>query len=386
MIQGLFLAGMLAAAGSAGAADWRVRVSPFNQLFPALELSQGEYSRTMTADQPVFGTGSGLISFDVRAKRPGEKLLLEIALPALHMHQTFSARLPRTGVEYRLNPPITWNADALQSIRRATPMALIVSLRRDDGKRAVRHIGVRVHAVDEALYFARQGGDRIDLSWVFAAYVDGRSGIVTQILDGARNTHITRHFTGYVDARSDDVYRQVWAIWQAVSEHGIHYSNADPTIERGPHLFTQRVRSLHDIWTGKVADCIDSSVLIASVLQRIGLHSFLVLVPRHAFVGFYADTEARQPVYLETTLLGLRAAPSVRPPPFAEDVPGTAANRRSLAGFAAALAAGQAGYRHAAEKLDGRHRPDYAVIDIPAARALGIVPIGTAANRKHESP
>jgi hypothetical protein len=46
--------------------------------------------------------------------------------------------------------------------------------------------------------------------------------------------------------------------------------------------------------------------------------------------------------------------------------------RASLAGFAVALAAGRAHHARIASKLDGRHRPDYALIDISAARAFGI--------------
>ncbi|HZW59109.1 MAG TPA: hypothetical protein VFE85_02350, partial [Woeseiaceae bacterium] len=194
-----------------------------------------------------------------------------------------------------------------------------------------------------------------------------------------------RHFDGHADP-ANGVYRQVWAIWQVLAEHGIRYSSTDPAIERGPYLFTQRVRSLDEIWAGDVANCIDGSVLIASVLQRIGLHSFLVLVPGHAFVGFHTDADERRAAYLETTMLGTNVAQPRRTPAFAMDVVPTPARRRSLAGFVAALAAGHAGYRHAAARLDGRHHPDYAIIDITAARSLGIVPIAEAIDRDRRSP
>ena len=70
-------------------------------------------------------------------------------------------------------------------------------------------------------------------------------------------------------------------------------SEADPAIGRGPRVFSQRVRFLAETWDDRSANCVDGSVLIASVLQRIGLRSFLVLVPGHAFVGFYTDADAQ---------------------------------------------------------------------------------------------
>jgi len=127
-------------------------------------------------------------------------------------------------------------------------------------------------------------------------------------------------FDGYAGANPALVYRQVWAIWQALTQHGIRYSGADPAIGRGPQVFSQRVRSLADTWSDRSANCVDGSVLIASVLQRIGLRSFLVLVPGHAFVGFYTDADAQHAAYVETTLLGATVAPPAKLPDFAADI------------------------------------------------------------------
>jgi hypothetical protein len=154
--------------------------------------------------------------------------------------------------------------------------------------------------------------------------------------------------------------------------HGIRYSGADPGIDRGPHVFSQRVRFLADTWADRSANCIDGSVLLASALQRIGLRSFLVLVPGHAFVGFYTDANAQHAAYLETTLLGdALALPQARPS-YVRALPLSAQAQSSLASFEAALHAGAARHASAAQNFDGRHRPDFAIIDIAAARAFGI--------------
>jgi hypothetical protein len=96
------------------------------------------------------------------------------------------------------------------------------------------------------------------------------------------------------------------------------------------------------------------------VFERIGLQPAIVLVPGHAFAGF-RGTRAGAPLqYLETTVLGMAHAGA------------TPAER-----FRAARRAGQASWQRAASRLDGRHGPDYALVDIGTARAYGIIPPGS---------
>lgn len=135
----------------------------------------------------------------------------------------------------------------------------------------------------------------------------------------------------------------------------MRYDSRDPALGRGPVVWSQRVRPPSTSWRERRASCIDGSVLIASVLERIGLQPLIVLVPGHAFVGFRARAGAAAS-FLETTLLGATPA-------------------RTTSSFPAALAAGRSRWRRAAARLDGRHAPDYALLDIGRARAYGIIPI-----------
>ncbi|HET8940392.1 MAG TPA: type VI secretion system tube protein Hcp [Rudaea sp.] len=144
--------------------------------------------------------------------------------------------------------------------------------------------------------------------------------MVAQVLEEARASDIAPLFNAYASADPEHVYRQVWAIWDVLSRRAIRYSSANPAIERGPHSCSQRVRSLAQTWLDRSANCIDGSVRIASVLQRIGVRSFLVLVPCHAFIGFYTDADAQHAAYLETNLLGARVRP-LKIPGFATDIP-----------------------------------------------------------------
>ena len=361
---------VLAAVSSAAvAADWSVRVTPFGGIYPSLELSQARRS-VASAGTRTLGTGSGLVAVTLSARHAGERVILTTRIPELDREYRFAADLARPG-RYELHPPLPWN---LQHDDTPVSAHIVFALERDGVPGATRDVPVTIHPFDEAMYFVRDGPDTVDLSWIFAAYVDENDAVVDTIIDEARASGIVDAFDGYArdDARAVDA--QVWAIWHAISAHGIRYSSADPAIQRGPRVFSQRVRLLSETWNDRSANCIDGSVLIASVLQRVGIRSFLVLVPGHVFLGFYAEAGARQAHYVETTLLGADAT-LTHPPAFVRDTAITPENRKSLASFSAALAAGRVHHARVAAKLDGRHAPDYAVIDIATARGFGIRPI-----------
>jgi len=358
---------------NAAEADWSVRVTPFDAIYPALELSQPQHERS-ASPAPEFGTGNGLIAVRVHARSSGERVHLRAELPELQARAQVDAVLPQAGVDYELHPLFSWDLARLGALAAARKVDLQASLQREDAAPATRVREVVVKPLSEALYFVRDGSDSVDLSWIFAAYVDEHDPVVDEVLAAALQSGIVEQMDGYAGGSGDPVLRQVWAVWHALAAHGIRYSAADPGIARGPHAFSQRVRLLAQTWSDRSANCVDGSVLIASVLQRIGLRSFLVLVPGHAFVGFYTDAAATHAVYLETTVLGAPTPTLSQTPAFAAlDGPGAA--RLDLAGFSAALTLGQRRFTRNASRFDQRHRPDYAVIDIGAARAFGIEPI-----------
>ena len=378
----------LPAFACAQAMDWDVSVTPFNQVFPALELSQAHplaarrpaAAKLGAAVAEVLGEGSGLIALHLRALHDNEQVRVSIAAtPWLREPTRFETTLAHAGREYELHLSLSWDIQRLAGQTSALQANLEFTVQRDQRSAGERRIPISLRPLNEALYFVRDGRDSVDLAWIFAAYVNENDVVVDSILDVARQSGIVENFTGYAGADTQQVLREVWAVWHALSVHGIRYSNADPGIDRGPHVFSQRVRFLADTWNDRSANCIDGSALIVSALQRIGLRSFLVLVPGHAFVGFYTDAESQHAAYLETTLLGDRLTLAQGTPTYAEAVQLSTPTRSSLASFDAALRAGAQRRARSAGKFDGSHRPDYAVIDISTARAFGIQSISNRA-------
>jgi hypothetical protein len=374
----LLLSGLLAAcAACAAEPDWSVRVTPFDQVFPALELSQARRDGAAPTGRGefAFGDGSGLVAVRVHSRRAGERVSLTVDAPGMDAPARVEGVMRNSGRDYELRPPLAWNPAQLHGADMPRRVDLRFTLRRDDDAADTRTLSVSLRPLSEALYFVRDGADAVDLSWIFAAYVDERDAVVDAVLDSALKSGIVETFDGYAAGSADGIYRQVWAVWQALAERGIRYSAADPGIARGPRVFSQRVRLLEQTWSDRAATCIDGSVLIASALQHIGLRPFLVLVPGHAFVGFHLDAAGNRAAYLETTVLGAAPPPLPALPAFASDFTQDTAARLDIARFSAALTLGRRRFNQAASRFDARHRPDYALIDIGAARAFGIAPI-----------
>ena len=340
-----------APAAWAEALRWSVDIAPDGEIFPVLDLSQATAAAKGTA-----GDGSGLVAVRATTDVPRD-LRLTVETEGLAEPARVDARTLRGGVPVELRPRLAWDAAYVRSFAAPRVQPMRVRIEAKGLPAEVRELTVRVHPLDDALYYFREGHDRVDLAWVFAAYVDPHDAVVDAVLDLARDAGTP--VDGDADG-ADAKLGQVRAVWNALEAHGVRYAAGDPALSRGPSIYSQRVRLVAESWAERRANCIDSSVLIASVLERIGIRSFIVLVPQHAFVGFYTADHKSRPEFLETTLLGTDARHLPRGAP---------------SSFDAARVAGRLRFNRVANRLDKAHRPDYALIDIETARAYGIVPL-----------
>ncbi len=89
-----------------------------------------------------------------------------------------------------------------------------------------------------------------------------------------------------------------------MKEIGITYVNSIIDFGAGPGLFTQRTRLPRESLKYHNANCIDGTVLFASLLESASLHAGIVLVPGHAFVAWGKWPGRDEWDYLETTMIG----------------------------------------------------------------------------------
>ena len=308
-----------------------------NNLYPSLLLSFGttypEYARCLTValrGLPASG--------DVELRLDSALFLrpLQVTVDAASGAATLSPELP-------------WNYDLLRRISQVEPQAF-VALVSVDGKPAAQATAVcTVHAINEAVsrVFSTASGQWQDTSVCFAAFVNEDHPWISTLLQEAVAASGIRAFNGY-QSGPQGAQRQVQAVWEALAARGLTYVNVATDSGTSPFVSTQYVRFLDQSVREQGANCVDASVLFASVLRRIGLRPVLLFRPGHCFAGYYDAEEGGNLVAFEPTMLG--SAP-----------------------FAASLAEGS---RELQSTMPFIGTSQYSVVDIALCRRQGINPIG----------
>jgi hypothetical protein len=154
-----------------------------------------------------------------------------------------------------------------------------------------------------------------------------------------------RQIWGY-QGTPEAVTPQVAALYQSLREAEIVYVNSMIDYGAAPGTFTQRTRLPRESLALRSANCIDGTVLMASLLEGASLSPAIVLVPGHAFLAWETWRNSNEWRYLETTLIG-------------------------TADFDAACQAGQRQYKMHREQNQSLVRP----LPLHELRAAGIWPM-----------
>jgi hypothetical protein len=148
----------------------------------------------------------------------------------------------------------------------------------------------------------------------------------------------------------------------------------------------QHVRLLDESINNGQANCVDGSVLLASLLRKIGVEPILVMVPGHCYLAFYLDAEGKQIAALETTLLGSALEEAVKIKGLKDTVSDEWQQENSWKTFTAALAIGTQDLVKNDEKFKAADEADYQLISILAARKIGILPIAFQSGERLLAP
>jgi hypothetical protein len=96
---------------------------------------------------------------------------------------------------------------------------------------------------------------------------------------------------------------QVRAIFEALATSGVRYVNSVIDFTPETATATQRVRLPRESLANTSANCIDGTVLMASLLEAASLNPAIVLVPGHAFLAWETWRNKGEWRHLETTLI-----------------------------------------------------------------------------------
>ena len=101
---------------------------------------------------------------------------------------------------------------------------------------------------------------------------------------------------GYSKANSKEVIAQVDAIYDALRiDYGIRYVQASVPYSGpgGTTVATENIKLPSEILQQRSGMCIELTLLLASAAERIGLHTEIIIVPGHAFLGVAVTPDSK---------------------------------------------------------------------------------------------
>jgi len=301
-----------------------------------------------------------------------------------HGHGLGRARFPEQHVlgrsadrrrTYHIFPRIKYDYAALAGNKQSVPLAVHFSVEIDEDDAEEQTVTATLRSVNDCPYTIGLGEDAVDVSFTFAAYVNEQHPYVEKILREALNVGIVDSFTGYQSGDPNEVYRQVYALWDALTRRDVRY--ADITVEAAENqlVSSQHVRLIDESINNAQANCVDGSVLLASLLRKVGIEPVLVFLPRHCYLGFYLDGAGKQLVFIETTLLGSESPDEL---PEVADLAGVVDAEQEKAAswgtFVEAIATGTADFAANREKFAAEDDPNYQLVPIAPARSREFCP------------
>jgi hypothetical protein len=146
-------------------------------------------------------------------------------------------------------------------------------------------------------------GRVVDLSHYYGAWVTPHVEAVQACIRRAAEHRPNRQIWGY-QGTPESVPQQVAALYQALRQAEIVYVNSVIDYGAAPGTFTQRTRLPRESLALRSANCIDGTVLMASLLEGASLSPAIVLVPGHAFLAWETWQDSDEWRYLETTVIG----------------------------------------------------------------------------------
>lgn len=274
-------------------------------------------------------------------------------------------KIPAHADSVYVYPQVVWKYDVLRKIQQPIPVSVTMHLKVDDMDLGKQTQSLTMRSIYECLYawYEEYSDSYTDNSESFAAYVNEDHPILQEVLKEGLTTGIISAYTGYQTANDTDVYAQVLSIWNALQRRGVKYSSITTTSQVSEKLFSQRVRGIEDALKYSQANCVDGTVLLASLLRAIDIDPLLIKVPGHMFLGFYLDENHESVAYLETTMLGFSGSVNT-------DNLSEFSNVESYNSFIKALEMGDNQITQYVTK------EDFFILDISEARKYKIKPIG----------
>ncbi len=291
--------------------DFEITDQLGGNIFPSAILSVATTDAQIVepVDTPYVGSPKSCFAIKIKSRNAGTKVRIELSETPFYARSVSEFVLQRKNTVYTIYPDILWRYAALRANEQAEPISVVASVEMN-GKSLGQHVRTfSVRSINECLLgYVRQtanGKQRfVSTRMFFAAYVNEENPLIDQVLREALNTRIVKRFEGYQRGTAQSVDNQVYALWHVLQKRNFRYSSVSYSSLSSNVVYSQRVRTFDDALNSSQINCVDGSVLFASLLRAINITPVLVQIPGHMFVGYYTDSSRKSLTFLETTMIG----------------------------------------------------------------------------------
>jgi hypothetical protein len=381
--------------------EWAPEANMDHQLFPSLILAtasvrpvEPEDEEAAKPDASLLGERFGLVGISIKGTEANAKIKVIVKENELMAESSWSGELPEADVDYFIAPKVNYKFEQLRQVTQQKPLNITFAVEAEGSAAGEQHETLQVRSINDCPFAVANSEETLNdenyiagsaaLGWMFAAYVNENHPMLDKVLQEALETKIVSAFK-VTTHEHDETLRQVFALWSALQKRGLQYSSATTTPGGSETVQSQFVRFIDQSLTNTQANCVDGSVLFASLLRKISIEPFLVTVPGHMYVGFYLGAGKSQWAALETTLLGVpdtadekSAGDPAALTALRDKLDAAVKGRRDWKTFAKAIQVATEDLTRNKERFTG---PDtlYQWIDLAEARSQGIMPIPYAA-------
>ncbi|PYJ12099.1 MAG: hypothetical protein DMF06_00665 [Verrucomicrobia bacterium] len=388
----------LASISHAAEVEWTPEANMDHQLFPSLLIAtatarpiEEDDAEAKAPDPYLLGERFGLVGVSIKPEAANTKIKITLKENDLMAASTWSGELAEAGKEYFIAPKVNYKFEKLRKATQQVPLNVSFAVELDGKSAGEKTETLQVRSINDCPFGVSNDEETLndesfiagsaEIGWMFAAYVNENHPMLDKVLQEALGTKIVNAFLGYQRDDPAEVVRQVFAIWSALQKRGIQYSSTTTTPGGSEEVYSQYVRFLDQSITNTQANCVDGSVLFASILRKISIQPFLVTIPGHMYMGFYLTPDKKDFVGLETTVIGAQNASDEEKdedPKALTTLRGKldekARGNRDWKTFAKAIQIATDDLEKNKEKFDGNDA-NYQMIDLDEARTEGIMPI-----------
>lgn len=264
-----------------------------------------EWSPPATVYTAFYANQPALLSLRYRSPSP-QPLRISLGIPQLTQQQTIQVDATPTFQQRALKPPLL-GGPALDALVGSRQAAAQIRLTVQDDTRTLCDTSVPVVLKSRQVmhWYSTAAGDNAQY---LAGWVTPQDPTIATLIGRATSRAALTGYalTGYDAGRAtpDAVRNQVDAIFDTLQfDYHVHYANDNVPYA---HDAEQIIQLPRDILTNPTptAMCLETTAIMASAVERLGMRPLFIIVPGHAFLGVALGASPSSPFeYWETSRL-----------------------------------------------------------------------------------